>query len=130
MKLKENFCGLAICRLQPFHFGHLQLLSKMIRECRIPILAIGSAQESRTYGNPFTHSERKRMVYSYYHSGQLDNGMVVPIKDIFNLGAWARYALNEVERRCENKISDNPGKNICDSPVYIAYLKAAFGVTE
>jgi nicotinate phosphoribosyltransferase len=28
------------------------------------------------------------------------------------------------------KISDNPGKNICDSSVYIAYLKAAFEVYE
>ena len=28
------------------------------------------------------------------------------------------------------KISDNPGKNICSSPVYVNFLKACFGLTE
>ena len=104
MKLKKFDYGLAVMRLQPLHFGHTQLIDRMIAECNHPIIAIGSAQESRTYGNPFTYMERKRMVYSYYHSGQLDNGMVVPIQDIFNRGDWARYVLTEVERRCKNKI--------------------------
>lgn len=104
MKLRKYDYGLAVMRLQPLHFGHIALIDRMIKECNHPIIAIGSAQESRTWGNPFTYSERKHMVYNYYGS-RLADGMVIPIQDIFNLGKWARYALDEAERRIKNKIS-------------------------
>lgn len=100
--LKQNYCGLAIMRLQPLHFGHIQILNRMMDECRIPILAIGSAQESRTYGNPFTFQERYRMVKNYPGMGRLN---IIPLKDIFNLGAWARYALDTAEKKFHTKIN-------------------------
>lgn len=102
MKLYKHNCGLAIMRIQPLHFGHIDLLGRMIEECRIPVLAIGSAQESRTYGNPFTFQERKKMVQNY---PGLERLVIVPIKDIFNLGAWARYALDTVEKKIKNKVN-------------------------
>ena len=100
--LKENYCGLAVMRLQPMHMGHIELISRMIRECRIPVLAIGSAQESRTYGNPFTFQERYRMVKNFPGMGKLN---IIPLNDIFNLGAWARYALDTVEKKMKTKVS-------------------------
>lgn len=103
VKLYKHHCGLAIMRLQPLHFGHGEVISRMIKECRIPVLAIGSAQESRTYGNPFTFKERKAMVYNFFSPKLLPH--VIPIKDIFNLGAWARYALDTVEKAVGTKVN-------------------------
>ncbi len=103
MKLYKYNCGLAIMRLQPLHFGHAELIDRMRKECRIPILAIGSAQESRTYGNPFTFRERKQMVYNFWSPKLLPH--VIPLNDIFNLGAWARYALNTAEAKVKTKVN-------------------------
>lgn len=103
MKLYKHHCGLAIMRLQPLHFGHGEIIRRMIKECRIPVLAIGSAQESRTYGNPFTFKERKAMVYNFWSPKLLP--YVIPLKDIFNLGAWARYALDSVEKKVKTKVN-------------------------
>jgi nicotinamide-nucleotide adenylyltransferase len=100
--LKDNYCGLTIMRMQPMHIGHISLLERMIEECHVPILAIGSAQESRTYGNPFSYNERLNMVRNY---PGLEKLKIVPIKDIFNLGAWARYALNTVEKKFKTKVN-------------------------
>lgn len=101
-RLKKYNYGLAIMRLQPMHLGHTQVIGRMINECNHPILAIGSAQESRTYGNPFTYEERKKMVLNFPGYNKLT---ILPINDIFNLGAWAKYCLDLVEKKVKNKIN-------------------------
>lgn len=94
--------GLAIMRLQPLHFGHIELINRMLGECNNVTVAIGSAQESRTYGNPFTYNERLKMSTAYPWKRKI---LVMPIRDIFNLGAWGEYALREVERKIKNKVN-------------------------
>jgi len=102
MPLKKYNYGLAIMRLQPLHFGHTQLIGRMISECNHPIVMIGSSQESRTYGNPFTYEERKKMLLNFPGYNVLT---ILPLKDIFNINSWARYALNTVEKKIKNKIN-------------------------
>ena len=101
MLRKYNY-GLAIMRLQPLHFGHTKLIYKMCDECNNVVIAIGSAQESRTYGNPFTYREREQMFKAFPWKRFV---MVMPIKDIFNLSKWADYALGVVEKKIKNKVN-------------------------
>lgn len=72
--------GLAIMRLQPLHDGHKILIKEMINGCDIAIIAIGSAQESKTQKNPFSYEERKKMVFDAFEDEK--KLFVIPINDI------------------------------------------------
>jgi nicotinamide-nucleotide adenylyltransferase len=100
--LKRYNYGLAIMRLQPFHFGHVQLIDRIIDECNHVVVGIGSAQEKRTYNNPFSYEERKKMVESFPWRIK---PIIIPINDIFNLSRWPNYALDIVEKKIKNKIN-------------------------
>ena len=54
--------GLILGRVQPFHFGHLELIKNIIDTRIEPLICIGSAQYSHTSENPFTVKERKEMI--------------------------------------------------------------------
>lgn len=56
--------SLFLGRFQPFHKGHLEALRRIIFESDDVILLVGSAQFHDTKENPFSISERKRMIRS------------------------------------------------------------------
>lgn len=72
--------GLAIMRLQPLHEGHKILIKEMIDGCDIAVIAIGSAQESKTQKNPFSYEERKKMIFEAF--GDEKKLFAIPINDI------------------------------------------------
>ena len=85
--------GLLVGRFQPFHNGHEKVV-EMIRRGRPEaalILAIGSAEESYTWKNPFTAGERFEMIDRTVGEAEGARVHVVPIPDIRRHAQWVRY---------------------------------------
>jgi nicotinamide-nucleotide adenylyltransferase len=85
--------GLLVGRFQPFHLGHLRMV-ETIRTGRPDaglLLAVGSAEESYTWKNPFTAGERFEMIDRAL--GPLGGARVhiVPVADIRRHAQWVRY---------------------------------------
>lgn len=75
--------GLLVGRFQPFHYGHLKGIKKILKETEELVIVIGSAQYSHTLTNPFTAGERLVMVRKTLEDEGLDNSKVwiVPVPD-------------------------------------------------
>jgi len=88
--------GLAVMRLQPLHIGHCLIINKMIQECEISIIGLGSAQKNRQEHDPYTVDERMQMIKNIY----ADRIKVVPLID---LGAtrpedWTAYIFDKLKK--------------------------------
>jgi nicotinamide-nucleotide adenylyltransferase len=85
--------GLLIGRFQPFHLGHLGVVRAIRAErpgARL-LLAIGSAEQSYTWKNPFTAGERFEMAVRALQEAQIDDVECVPVVDIQRHSLWVRY---------------------------------------
>ena len=85
--------GLIVGRFQPFHRGHLQVISELRRSHpdQQLLLVIGSAQESYTLENPFTAGERVEMMLRALAEARLDACLPVPVADIHRHAEWVAY---------------------------------------
>lgn len=107
--------GLIVMRGQPVHCGHIRLidyaLSRFWHEGDIKldtlIIVLGSVQEVGTERNPFTFSERKRMIRNCYGDEVWKKIKVIGLKDIFSLH-WSDYVLETINN--ELFYSVDPGK--------------------
>ena len=54
--------GLILGRFQPLHMGHLSIFETVIDNGEELLICIGSSNEERTDNNPYTSSERIKMV--------------------------------------------------------------------
>jgi nicotinamide-nucleotide adenylyltransferase len=85
--------GLLVGRFQPFHSGHLGLVQG-IRH-RSPgsdlLIAIGSAEQSYTWENPFTAGERFEMIEAALREAGIDRVSIVMVTDIQRHAIWVRY---------------------------------------
>lgn len=90
--------SLLIGRFQPFHLGHARLAARILsdRPGAGLVLAIGSAQESFTLGNPFTASERFEMVERAMRDARLTGWVAVPVPDIQRHAQWVAYVTSLV----------------------------------
>ena len=80
-----------IGRFQPFHTAHLLLASRATALANKLIFICGSANQPRTYKNPFVFAERRQMIYEATRgfTGVL-NVIIEPNPDtIYNDQAWA-----------------------------------------
>ena len=80
-----------IGRFQPFHSAHLLLASRATALANKLIFICGSANQPRTYKNPFTFAERRTMIYEATRGfGGVLNVVTEPNPDtIYNDQAWA-----------------------------------------
>lgn len=62
---------LFVGRFQPFHNGHLMVVSGMAKVCEKVVIAIGSANAEKSLKNPFTAMERKEMIQRALQSQDL-----------------------------------------------------------
>lgn len=60
--MPEYKYGALIGRFQPFHLGHELIVREIVADGLIPLIIIGSAQESRTAKNPYKANERFGMI--------------------------------------------------------------------
>ena len=110
--------GLYIGRFQPFHRGHLSVVREALQNCDKLVIAIGSAQESRTKRNPWTFEERKKFIWRSLW-GLNERVIIVPIEDrkeYSDDGGWGQYVLDCVEEQCGLRPSINfEGEEQCRS---------------
>ena len=77
--------GFCIMQAQPFHIGHDRLIKKMMAECALGTVLIGSAQECGTEKNPLPYFVRKKMIQNVWRKNEAYSRlMIVGIKDITN----------------------------------------------
>ena len=94
----EHKFGLLCGRFQPVHKGHVKLIRCALEHCDHLIIAIGSAQESRTKKNPFSFEERRELLRRSLW-GLNKKVTIIPVDDrkqIRDDSAWGGYLYNEV----------------------------------
>ena len=78
-----------IGRFQPLHNAHVEIIKRATALCDQLIIITGSANQPRTYKNPFTSQERERMI-KYATSGLSIRIVVEANPDtLYNDQAWA-----------------------------------------
>ena len=90
--------ALFIGRFLPLHSAHLEDIKAIIKECDRVIIAIGSAQKSRTEKNPFTIDERKEMVRLVLENNNISRFEIVAVPDIENDALW----VDHVKKLCKH----------------------------
>lgn len=80
-----------IGRFQPFHSAHLLLVQRATALANQVVFIVGSANQPRTYKNPFSFAERKIMIYEAVRgmAGPLSFHMEPNPDSLYNDQAWA-----------------------------------------
>ena len=66
-------------RFNPPHKGHMALIKKIVKEVNLLIVAIGEADTKNTKRNPFSGSERKKMMKTFLKEERIKHVKVVLI---------------------------------------------------
>lgn len=80
-----------IGRFQIFHNGHLAVIEKALEKAEQVIIIIGSAEEPRSYRNPFRYDEREDVIRNEFlaRPQDYDRINIFGIEDtIYNDGQW------------------------------------------
>lgn len=85
--------GILIGRFQPFHRGHLAVVTEVrrLRPDEPLILGVGSAQASYTLENPFTAGERLEMIEAALQEARLSQVRAYPLTDIERHAVWVAH---------------------------------------
>ena len=78
-----------IGRFQPLHNAHLEIIKRCTALTDQLVVVVGSANQPRTYKNPFTYSERERMIKAASAGLSLRVYTEPNIDTIYNDQAWA-----------------------------------------
>ncbi len=86
-----------IGRFQPFHNGHLAVITQALKLSQKIIICIGSAGAARSLRNPFTASERSKIILEALPSDVREQVVFVNIKDrTYNDTAWVEEIQSSV----------------------------------
>jgi nicotinamide-nucleotide adenylyltransferase len=83
--------ALFIGRFQPFHNGHLEVIRSISQKSKRLIIVIGSAQESETFINPFSSSERRKMIELVLSAEGINNFCIAEVSDINDNAKWVNH---------------------------------------
>jgi nicotinamide-nucleotide adenylyltransferase len=85
--------ALFIGRFQPFHLGHLAVIKKAIKENDRLFIGIGSSEANFLPANPFTCSERFRMLEAALDEAKIprDKYEIVTVRNIDNFALWVQH---------------------------------------
>ena len=87
--------ALFVCRLQPFHNGHLHAIKKILDKYESVLIAIGSSNASRQRENPFSFDERREMITEVLEKENiLYKCKIVGVPDITDDKKW----VEEIEK--------------------------------
>lgn len=99
-----------IGRFQPVHNAHAEIIRRASELARQVIIVVGSANQPRTYKNPWTYAERHDMLLMVVNSMIKDPQCMVriePVTDsIYNDQAWAIRVQDLVYKHVPNPTSD------------------------
>ena len=94
--------GMYLGRFQPFHVGHRAIMKKMMEECHVVIICLGSSQEERTARNPLTNEERISMIIGAMPE-LIGKAVFVKIPDREDKGndsSWGEYVFKLIKDWC------------------------------
>jgi len=96
-------------RFQPPHWGHFRLIRWTLERFDEVIVAVGSAQKSHTFTNPFTAGERIEMIRLGAREAGIDLSrlIIVPVPDIETNYVWPRW-VELLTPRFDCVVSGNP----------------------
>lgn len=101
--------GLLIGRFQPFHRGHLAVVTEL--RARRPteelLIGIGSSETSFTPENPFTGGERFEMIERALAEARITSYHPVPIPDIHRHSVWVAHVASLLPK-FERVYTNNP----------------------
>ncbi|OYT42266.1 MAG: hypothetical protein B6U78_01615 [Candidatus Aenigmarchaeota archaeon ex4484_224] len=82
--------ALFVGRFQPLHKGHEKVIRNLLKKYEKVIVAIGSINQKRSFKNPFTFIERKKM-FEILFKNEIKKGKIeiIGIKDYFNDEKWS-----------------------------------------
>jgi bifunctional NMN adenylyltransferase/nudix hydrolase len=78
-----------IGRFQPLHSAHLEIIKRATALCDQLVIIVGSANQPRTYKNPFTFAERRQMIYEATRGLAMSIAIEANTDTIYNDQAWA-----------------------------------------
>jgi bifunctional NMN adenylyltransferase/nudix hydrolase len=78
-----------IGRFQPIHNAHLEIIKRATALCDQLVIITGSANQPRTYKNPFTSFERERMIKAATGGLNMQIAVEANPDTIYNDQAWA-----------------------------------------
>ena len=78
-----------IGRFQPIHNAHLEIIKRATALCDQLVIVTGSANQPRTYKNPFTSDERARMIRAAAGGLSMRISIEANPDTIYNDQAWA-----------------------------------------
>lgn len=89
-----------IGRFQPFHNGHLSVLQDIKKNSKIQniIILIGSSQFKKTKENPYSYSERKKIIKLSINSIIKIKILIYPCPDVFNDQLWFKNVIKKTGR--------------------------------
>ena len=92
-KYSHMMRGLMMGRFQPFHLGHMDLVTQILSECDEVIIAITSSQFNYLEKDPFTAGERIEMIHNSLKESSIDMDRcyVLAIENQLNISTWASY---------------------------------------
>lgn len=106
MQTKQFDVVVFIGRFQPVHNAHVEILKRAAEYAHRVVVIIGSADQPRTYKNPFTKAERKAMLSdAIFDNVELRMGVEFSIHSIrdssYNDQAWAIEVQKIVQENTE-----------------------------
>ena len=90
--------ALFIGRFQPFHDAHLRDIKEILKEVDEIIIGIGSSNERNTFENPFSCTERKKMLTKVLEKNKIKNYQFYPIPDLYDDKKWIYYIKNKLPK--------------------------------
>lgn len=90
-----------IGRFQPFHNGHLSVLLDIQKNIRIQkiIILIGSSQFKKKKKNPYSYSERKKIIKCSISGKMRKKVSIYPCPDVFNDKLWYKKIIKKTGKK-------------------------------
>lgn len=94
-----------IGRFQPFHKGHLKAIKWILKKEKEIFIIIGSSQQSFTKNNPFSFSERKKMIKNALIEEGIGHFKIYGMTDLIKSDIlWAKQLLKRIKHKPEEII--------------------------
>jgi nicotinamide-nucleotide adenylyltransferase len=129
--------ALFVGRFQPFHLGHKKAIKYILKKEDRLILGIGSCEASNTLENPFTASERRRMIESSLGVFK-DRVSVILVPDINDDSRWVSHVVSLAPQfdvvytssEREKRLFLRAGFKVRDIPLFKRNVYSATNVRE
>jgi bifunctional NMN adenylyltransferase/nudix hydrolase len=113
-----------IGRFEPLHAGHVRVIQEGLDRALFMVVLVGSANEPRTFRNPFNVAERTKVIHETF--GNNDRLIVLPLEDsAYNLNDWIDRTHQVVEAAWAQIKAQHPAAPDTPSISLIGHAKDA-----